>query len=208
MPDARSARGFVRQKQTEGKIFLRLFCDERAASQYCRGAKRAAPKRSAPRGRTPTRTIRIAKPLRLNPKPNSSSSASLSLRRRFVEGDYVALQADTERTTATRRDLNEGVPVTSRAHKRKGRQKAACHRSGSLPLKKIWSGRRGSNPRPRPWQGRALPLSYTRIRDGGERSPSTADLCQMPTVNATVRMRSNAARIIRFHQQWPRIGPK
>src|SRR3954463_8355211 len=27
-----------------------------------------------------------------------------------------------------------------------------------------WSGRRGSNPRPRPWQGRALPLSYTRIR--------------------------------------------
>ena len=28
----------------------------------------------------------------------------------------------------------------------------------------IWSGRRGSNPRPRPWQGRALPLSYTRIR--------------------------------------------
>jgi hypothetical protein len=33
-----------------------------------------------------------------------------------------------------------------------------CH------FKKIWSGRRGSNPRPRPWQGRALPLSYTRIR--------------------------------------------
>jgi hypothetical protein len=28
-----------------------------------------------------------------------------------------------------------------------------------------WSGRRDSNPRPRPWQGRALPLSYTRIRE-------------------------------------------
>src|SRR5215471_3103328 len=27
-----------------------------------------------------------------------------------------------------------------------------------------WSGRRDSNPRPRPWQGRALPLSYTRVR--------------------------------------------
>src|SRR5579863_8686056 len=27
---------------------------------------------------------------------------------------------------------------------------------------KIWSGRRGSNPRHRPWQGRALPLSYSR----------------------------------------------
>ena len=35
-----------------------------------------------------------------------------------------------------------------------------------------WSGRRDSNPRPRPWQGRALPLSYTRIRDvRGDRSP-------------------------------------
>ena len=63
---------------------------------------------------------------------------------------------------------------------------------------KIWSGRRGSNPRPRPWQGRALPLSYTRIRDGGDRSPSTAELCQMPTVNATVRTRPGTIGIIRF----------
>ncbi len=31
----------------------------------------------------------------------------------------------------------------------------------------LWSGRRDSNPRPRPWQGRALPLSYTRIREAG-----------------------------------------
>jgi hypothetical protein len=39
---------------------------------------------------------------------------------------------------------------------------------------KIWSGRRDSNPRPRPWQGRALPLSYTRIREiAGDRSPAT-----------------------------------
>jgi len=68
-------------------------------------------------------------------------------------------------------------------------------------MEEIWSGRRGSNPRPRPWQGRALPLSYTRIRAGGERSPSTADLCQMRTVNATVRVRSVVTRIIRFHQQ-------
>jgi hypothetical protein len=64
-----------------------------------------------------------------------------------------------------------------------------------------WSGRRDSNPRPRPWQGRALPLSYTRIRDGGNHSPSTADLCQMPTANATVRVRSDDTRIIRLHQQ-------
>ena len=29
----------------------------------------------------------------------------------------------------------------------------------------VWSGRRVSNPRPRPWQGRALPLSYSRWVD-------------------------------------------
>ena len=29
-------------------------------------------------------------------------------------------------------------------------------------LKKIWSGKRDSNPRLRPWQGRTLPLSYSR----------------------------------------------
>src|SRR3984957_3135394 len=28
----------------------------------------------------------------------------------------------------------------------------------------IWSGRRDLNPRPSPWQGDALPLSYSRIR--------------------------------------------
>ena len=30
--------------------------------------------------------------------------------------------------------------------------------------KRFWSGRRDSNPRPQPWQGCALPLSYARIR--------------------------------------------
>ncbi len=33
-------------------------------------------------------------------------------------------------------------------------------------MEEIWSGRRDSNPRPQPWQGCALPLSYTRIHDG------------------------------------------
>src|SRR4029450_7120820 len=32
-----------------------------------------------------------------------------------------------------------------------------------MSRKSDWSGRRDSNPRPRPWQGRALPLSYTRV---------------------------------------------
>ena len=42
-------------------------------------------------------------------------------------------------------------------------------KAGALPLsytrmiKKLWSGRRDSNPRPSPWQGDALPLSHFRI---------------------------------------------
>jgi hypothetical protein len=46
-------------------------------------------------------------------------------------------------------------------------RKQRCEAGGSFVMKPlrgghIWSGRRGSNPRHRPWQGRALPLSYSR----------------------------------------------
>jgi hypothetical protein len=34
----------------------------------------------------------------------------------------------------------------------------------NLRISDHWSGRRDSNPRPQPWQGCALPLSYTRVR--------------------------------------------
>src|SRR5690242_13176889 len=50
---------------------------------------------------------------------------------------------------------------------------------------KNWSGRRGSNPRPRPWQGRALPLSYTRILCRSRDAPATAVVCQKREANAT-----------------------
>jgi hypothetical protein len=56
-------------------------------------------------------------------------------------------------------------------------QKARAQRGPSFSSansKNPWSGRRDSNPRPRPWQGRALPLSYTRIREfGGDFAPTT-----------------------------------
>src|SRR5947208_509272 len=54
---------------------------------------------------------------------------------------------------------------------------------------KCWSGRRDSNPRPRPWQGRALPLSYTRIHcrrvsaARRELMPNGALLCNTPACN-------------------------
>ena len=58
-------------------------------------------------------------------------------------------------------------------------------------LEKIWSGRRDSNPRPQPWQGCALPLSYARRSRGGllgrfpgKRKPALIptcpDLCTTP----------------------------
>src|ERR1700739_2053736 len=37
-----------------------------------------------------------------------------------------------------------------------------------------WSGKRDSNPRPRPWQGRALPLSYSRLTVNEHRDSNTA----------------------------------
>ena len=39
-----------------------------------------------------------------------------------------------------------------------GAVRTECEESG----KKKWSGKRDSNPRLRPWQGRTLPLSYSR----------------------------------------------
>ena len=44
------------------------------------------------------------------------------------------------------------------------RRRAALKRAPSTSARAVvgWSGRRGSNPRPPPWQGGALPLSYFR----------------------------------------------
>ena len=55
-----------------------------------------------------------------------------------------------------------------------------------------WSGRRDSNPRPQPWQGCALPLSYTRILTGsGPCRPPL--LCQKGKRKATGSRGSSVA---------------
>lgn len=70
----------------------------------------------------------------------------------------------------------------------------------SIP-REIWSGRRGSNPRPRPWQGRALPLSYTRIREiGGDHAPATGRA--MPNAHREC----NSLRAVFEPAQSPDIG--
>ncbi len=75
-----------------------------------------------------------------------------------------------------------------------------CH------FREFWSGRRGSNPRPRPWQGRALPLSYTRIRRlAAIARRQLGELCQMRPANATAQA---GGRIGRVNQPCQAIGPE
>src|SRR5258705_18110 len=74
---------------------------------------------------------------------------------------------------------------TGRLVQRTARHAALDLDPGQVPgrERKDWSGRRDSNPRPQPWQGCALPLSYTRILirphlfAGGSPMPNGHRLC-------------------------------
>lgn len=48
-------------------------------------------------------------------------------------------------------------------HKQKGMQKSENKKRPSKGASFVWSGKRDLNPRHLPWQGNALPLSYSRI---------------------------------------------
>ena len=56
------------------------------------------------------------------------------------------------------------LPLGYRAplHRVAFRAKKVHERDAAARLKIFWSGRRDLNPRLRPWQGRTLPLSYSR----------------------------------------------
>ena len=65
----------------------------------------------------------------------------------------------------------------------------AILQTAALPLgyaapEKKWSGKRDLNPRLRPWQGRTLPLSYSR----------SAELCHLTIFNLFVNL--NRARFL------------
>src|SRR6185295_15495605 len=57
-------------------------------------------------------------------------------------------------------NINCAAPAFRQAPKLKRESEAGGLR---FPFK-IWSGKRGSNSRPQPWQGCALPLSYSRAK--------------------------------------------
>ena len=94
--------------------------------------------------------------------PQANNSASRKSTRAF--GSQASCTMISDISTWSRKPCN---PSTTRS----ARGCHPCLRYVPLPMcpgwtGKSWSGRRDSNPRPQPWQGCALPLSYTRIREG------------------------------------------
>src|SRR6476660_2658190 len=63
-------------------------------------------------------------------------------------------------------------------------------------MSRNWSGRRDSNPRPRPWQGRALPLSYTRVRWIYGRAMSAAKAEPIPRSTAPMQPVAKGAELV------------
>ena len=63
--------------------------------------------------------------------------------------------------------------------------------TGSWALRK-WSGKRDSNPRLRPWQGRTLPLSYSRSRNPNRTIPPRRQTTRGPR-EPEIQSASNAS---------------
>ena len=71
------------------------------------------------------------------------------------EGEEEPFAAGAERPRVVRRAVE---PASGRAARRCARRAQTTRDRGAT----CWSGKRGSNPRLPPWQGGALPLSYSR----------------------------------------------
>jgi hypothetical protein len=82
-------------------------------------------------------------------------------------------------------------------------ERSATYVSGPDTIE-IWSGRRDSNPRPRPWQGRALPLSYTRIPKDCRRSIASGRA--MPNADIECNSLREIHQIAQNEPYWTKIG--
>ena len=72
------------------------------------------------------------------------------------------LEPESNRCTRLCRPLHNHSaiqPITNQYQFKVKREK-----NNSFPVLQFWSGKRDSNSRPQPWQGCALPLSYSRLR--------------------------------------------
>ena len=89
-----------------------------------------------------------------------------------------------------RADSNRCIEVLQTSALATWLRRRATMLSGS---RRGWSGKRDSNPRPRPWQGRALPLSYSRVTGSlrqrhivsRRRGPSTQPVASRSAVAAS-----------------------
>jgi hypothetical protein len=78
------------------------------------------------------------------------------------------------------------------------RRAASCPARHKKPIKgelSCWSGKRGSNPRHPPWQGGALPLSYSRAQERGRISKGSGPVKpRRPGRRARRRRRRSGSR--------------
>lgn len=84
---------------------------------------------------------------------------------------YICLDRCDERNVVERfpslqdifeRDLNTHRSYQQNAHMG---ERVELDRKGGRISRTVWSGKRDLNPRPSPWQGDALPLSYSRSQE-------------------------------------------
>ena len=121
----------------------------------------------------------------------SRASASRSSARRSSEPRRAAARLKRSRRPRVGRESGpgranarrSGKPKTNAGTRQRKSRLAAAFRF-SLGRRRKWSGRRDSNPRPQPWQGCALPLSYTRVRVAAS-PPRRAVLCRKRRPNAS-----------------------
>ena len=171
-----------------------------------------APRVSAP----PTNCRILMLPSDSTPKPPANSRSGLT-RSRWKKLECHYLASNGKRTRRSSRPRPDGRPLSAGFLEARGGIEPPIEvlQTSALPLgyralfwraipktlargegENFWSGRRGSNPRLRPWQGRTLPLSYSRSS-----SHSTA-VAHLLTIYCT-RTRSSALRSYPLHSVLP-----
>src|SRR5512143_2103282 len=106
--------------------------------------------------------------------------------------DFGALQRVAKRRKVAERRVRRAVEPTGEPL-----ASAPERRRPATEPERRWSGKRGSNPRHPPWQGGALPLSYSRT--GGRRIANGPGRNQGTARSAFDRRRLSARRGSGFH---------
>ncbi len=90
------------------------------------------------------------------------------------------------RVEKTSRMMDSAYPSAPSEAALFGRAARSARRGAGDPADQNWSGKRDSNPRLRPWQGRTLPLSYSRVPScSGRPKPTHPKLLEYHTLAAT-----------------------